>query len=115
MKYTIEQQTEALAEASKICNLDAHITTFERKSDLHTWADRIIGIFYRKNIPVKRSYMMCSTLDMDFFFTKEGEAVYTYAGYADSRDATEEKIVNAFRMANKMKEEMQKAIEKNDL
>lgn len=24
-------------------------------------------------------------------------------------------IVNAFRMANKMKEEMQKAIEKNDL
>lgn len=112
MRYTNEQQIEALVQASKICKLHAHITTFQRKSDLQTWADRIIGIFYRKHMPIKRSYMMCSTLDMDFFFTKDGEAVYTYAGYADNRDATEEKIVNAFRMANRMREEMQKAIQK---
>ena len=110
MKYTEKQFAEALAKASKKCGLDSHVTYFSKKSDLTTWADRVIGFFFRKGMPVKKSYMMCDSLDMTFFFFKNGIAAYTYAGYADMRDAREEKIVNAFKKANEMRLAMEEAL-----
>lgn len=110
MRYSHELQARAIKIAANKMNLDAHITHFYRKTDLHTYADRIMKSWYRNGMPAKRSYMMCDTLDMNFFFTEDGTAVYTYAGYADTRDGNE-KIVEAFRKANAMREEMQATIE----
>lgn len=110
MNYTEKQFAEALEKASKKCGLDSHVSCLSKKSDMQTWADRVIGFFFRKGMNVKRSYMMCDCLDMTFFFLKNGIAVYTYAGYADMRDAREEKIVNAFRKANEMRLAMEEAL-----
>lgn len=108
-RYLHSQQAKALEVAAKKCGLDCHISFIEKKSQLYTWADRIAGRFFRKMMPVKRSYLYCDSLDIDFFFLEDGTAVYTYAGYADQRDATE-KIVDAFCIANKMRLEMETAI-----
>ena len=110
MEYTEEQFAKALEISSNKCGLDAHISWLDKKSDMQTWADRIIGIFFRKGMPIKRSYMWCNSLDMTFFFLKNGEAVYTYSGFADARDANDEKIVQAFRKANEMREAMEQAL-----
>lgn len=112
MAYTEEQFEEALKISAKQCGLDAHVSHLYKKSDKQTWADRIIGIFFRKGMPIKRSYMWCNTLDMTFFFLKDGTAVYTYSGYADNRDANEERIVQAFRKANEMRLAMEQALAK---
>lgn len=114
MEYTIEQQTQAMEQAFKQYNLDCHIVYKERKSEFYTWAERIAKMFFRnrKGMPVKNSYMYCNALDMCFFFLEDGTAIYTYAGYADKRDATEEKIVNAFRIANKVRTAMEEALAK---
>lgn len=112
MKYTEEQFALALSEAAKKCGLDSHIYYLKRKADMQTWADRVIGCCYRKGMPVKRSYMFCDALDMTFFFLPSGKAVYSYAGQDNQSDATEEKIVNAFRKANEMRIEMEKALER---
>lgn len=109
-RYLHSQQAKAIEIAAKKCGLDCHITRFERKADLQTMADKIFKRFFVKYKPVKRSFLYCDTLDCNFFFLPDGEAAYTYAGYADHRDATEEKIVNAFRLANRMRLEMEAAL-----
>lgn len=90
--------------------MDNHTVRFERKTDLVTWADRIIGFFYRKNMPARRSYMYCNTLDMTFFYLQNGKAVYTYAGQADERDSGE-LLIKAFTKAEEIRIEMERAIE----
>ena len=111
MKYSFEQQAKAISEAAKKLNLSTHITILQYKKDLHTWADRILARFFRKEMPIKRSYLFCDSLDVDFFFTADGEAAFTYAGYADRRDLDDEKLIKAMHMAKQMREEMQKIIE----
>lgn len=111
MKYSHEQQAKAMSKAAKKLNLDAHITTLQYKKDLQTWADRILARFFRKEMPIKRSYLFCNSLDVDFFFTEDGEAAFTYAGYADHRDLDDEKLMKAMHMAKQMRDEMQKIIE----
>ena len=110
MAYTEEQFKKALELAAKKCGLDSHISYLDKKSDMQTWADRVIGMFYRKGMSIKRSYMYCNSLDITFFFFEDGKAAYTYSGYADERDATEEKIVKAFKLANKMRDTMEKVL-----
>jgi hypothetical protein len=112
MKYSHDIQEQAIEKAAKRLNLDAHITHCDLKSDLHTWADQLMKRCFRKGMPFKRSYMMCETLDINFFFVDNGEAIYTYAGYADNRDSKEERIVEAFRKANLMRTYMQEEAEK---
>lgn len=109
-RYLHSQQAKALIIASSKCGLSPHITTVERKTELTTWADRIFGRFFKKYKPIKRSFLYSETVECTFFFLPNGEAAYTYAGLADHRDATEEGIVNAFRLANTMRREMEAAI-----
>ncbi len=110
MKYSEEQFADAIAKAAQKCGLGAHIYYLYKKSDMQTWADKLIGMDFRKGMAVKRSYMLCDTLDMTFFFSEQGNAKYTYCGKADKRDASDEKIVNAFKMANEMRLEMERAL-----
>ena len=110
MKYTYEQQERAIHDSARELGLDAHINKPTCKKDLYSYADKISSMWFRPHMPVKRSYMMCDSLDMDFFFTEDGTAIYTYAGYADDRDGNN-KIVEAFTKANEMRVLMQKKIE----
>lgn len=80
-----------------------------------TWAERIAERFRGgRQLPVKNSYMYCDTLDMSFFFGETGTPYMTYAGYvtADSKDITEEKLVEAFRKAGLVLEAMKELAEK---
>lgn len=112
MKYSNEIQAEAIERAAKRLKLDSHINYCDYKKYLHTWSDQLMKRWFRKDMPYKRSFLMCNSLDVNFFFLENGEAVYTYAGYADDRDAREYKIVEAFRKANQMREYMQEEAEK---
>lgn len=109
MKYTHEQQEKALGIAFKKCGLNNHTVIFEFKKDLVTAADKLIWIWYRKKMPVRKSYMYCNALDMTFFFTKDGKAMYTYAGQADERDSGE-LLIKAFAKAEEVRIEMERAI-----
>ncbi len=112
MKYSDGIQRTAIERAAERLCLDAHISTAEKKSELFTFAEKLMWPWFRKGTQYKKSFMMCDTLDMCFLFTCEGEAIYTYSGYADKRDACEERIVNAFRTANKMRIYMMEEAEK---
>ena len=114
MKYTHEQQAAALHQAAKNMGIDAHVTTLDYKNQLQTWADKILGRFFRKGMPVKRSYLFCDCLDVDFFFHESGEAAFTYAGYADSRDLDGGSLEKAMKMAKAMRDEMQRVIEEGE-
>lgn len=110
MKYSFEQQAKAMSEAAEKLNLSTDIAILRYKKDLNTLADRILVRLFRKGMPIKRSYLFCNILYVDFFFTAVGEAVFTYAGYADHRDLDDEKLIKAMHMAKQMREEMQKII-----
>ena len=109
MKYTHEQQEIAIEKACDVCQLGSHIFNPSLKSNLSTWADRIMGRWYRKLMPIKQTFMYCNTLDMNFFFTEDGRAMFTYAGYCDNGCECDS-LVNAFKIANEMIKEMQKVI-----
>ena len=109
MQYTNEQQEQALSIAFKKCGLNNHTVYFEKKSDMQTWADKLMGFFFRKGMPVRKSYMYCETLDMTFFFTLEGRAMYAYSGYADERDSGKN-LIEAFNKADEVRKAMVEAI-----
>ena len=113
MEIDNEKQVNALTKASKRCKLSAHIDFAYKKSDCsNTWAEKIMQRWYRKLMPYKSSYMFCDTMDLCFFFGKDNRPMYTYAGYADlERDATEERIIKAFKTANLMLKYMKEEIE----
>ncbi len=110
MKYTNELQHKALELACKNCSLSSHIAWTEYKKDLSTWSDRIMGRWFRKGIPHKKSYMYCDTLDMNFFYDEEGRPTMTYAGYSKTIKECES-VINAFELSKKMLREMKEVIE----
>lgn len=111
MKYSFEQQAKAMSEAAEKLNLSTDIAILRYKKDLNTLADRILARLFRKGMPIKRSYLFCNILYVDFFFTAAGEATFTFAGYAYHIDLDDEKLIKAMHMAKQMREEMQKIIE----
>lgn len=112
MKYTHVEQARAMEKAAKILGLDAHVVGVDYKKDLHTWADKILGCnYFRKGMPVKRSYLFCECLDITFFFTEYGHATFSYAGIADHRDLEDDGLIKAMKLAKRMVEEMEKAVE----
>lgn len=102
-----EREEIAIEKACKENGLDSHITRFYKKAELATWADRLYSRWFVKDNPIKRSYMYCSTLDMNFFFSKDGKAMCTYAGYCDS-DKEFDNLVKAFNLAKKVVADMDK-------
>lgn len=102
---TNEQQAKLITAACKEAGLDGHIRWIEGKKQADTWAEKIAIRFKDGNpLPVKNSYMYCDTLDMCFFYNEAGTPFMTYAGYvtADSKDITEGKLLEAFRMARQV-------------
>lgn len=111
---TAQKQAELIAAACKKAGLDGHIKWIEKKAHAQTWAERIAERFRGgRQLPVKNSYMYCDTLDMSFFYGETGTPYMTYAGYvtADSKDITEEKLLEAFRKAGQVLEMMKELAE----
>ncbi len=109
MKYTLEQQEQAIVKACKEYGLDCHIAQYEHKKELGTWADKIMGNWFRKSMPFKRSCMYCERLDMNFFFSEDGTAMFTYAGYCDSSDEAGN-LQKAIMIANRVRLRMKQNI-----
>lgn len=112
---TEKQQAEIIYKACKENNLDSHIKWIRTKSDVQTWAEKIMWRFFDKKaadteIPVKTSYMYCEHLDMCFFFTEWGLPCMTYAGYAglNDSDVAEHKLEQSFRTARRVLETMKR-------
>ena len=78
-RLTIEQETEALHNAARKAGLDAHIVRMERKSDAHTYAEKLMLNCYRKGMPYKSSYLYCDTVDACFFFDHDGKASVSFS------------------------------------
>lgn len=74
---TEQRQAELIAAACKEAGLDGHIRWIESKKQADTWAEKIAMRFKGSNsLPVKNSYMYCDTLDMRFFFWRNGIALH---------------------------------------
>lgn len=76
-RLTHDQEQEALYNAARSANLDAHIKYMERKSDAHTLAEKLMLNSYRRGMPYKASYLYCDTLDVCFYFDHDGRACVT--------------------------------------
>lgn len=101
---------EAIFQACRECGLEEYALCIEKVSRFQNHAEKIVKPFFYKGIPVKKSFMRCEGLDMCFFFTKDGSAMYSYAGLANAKDADEGHIVKAFQTANRMRAAMEKAL-----
>jgi hypothetical protein len=111
---TVEKQAEKIAAACKETGLDGHIKWIDSRKQANTWAEKIAERFRnRRQLPVKNSYMFCDTLDMCFFYSKEGQPIVTYAGYAtpDSPDINCGKLAEAFGKAEQVLNAMRKLAE----
>lgn len=110
-------QEEAFTNACKKLNLNGHVTVFDSKKDAITSADKIATDSFYKGMCVKKSYMHCFSLDMTFFFNRDGKSDFAYAGRYNRTD-TPEKMYEAFKKANEllsaMDEEMDKLLKEQE-
>jgi hypothetical protein len=110
---TLEQKEKILYESSRECNLDAHITQCEKKSDLATIAQRIMGwTGFIKNNPHKQSYLYFDSVDSCFYIDNHDNACVTFGArwIVGSKDLTISKFERALMIINKMLETMQDKI-----
>ena len=117
LENVLKFQEEAFISACEKLDLNGHVTVFDSKKDASTHADKIaINSFY-KGMCVKKSYMCCSSLDMTFFFNRDGKSDFAYAGRYNKED-TPEKMYEAFKKANElliaMDEEMDKLLKEQE-
>lgn len=117
LENVLKFQEEAFVRACEKLQLYSHITEFNSKKNASTPADKIAtGSFY-KGMCVKKSYMHCFSLDMTFFFNRDGKSDFAYSGRYNRTD-TPEKMYEAFKKANEllsaMDEEMDKLLKEQE-
>jgi hypothetical protein len=78
-RLTIEQEEDALYNAARKAGMGAHIEYMERKSDAHTYAEKIMLNAYRRGMPYKPSYLYCDTVDACFYFDYDGQACVSFS------------------------------------
>ena len=105
MIYDSDLQYQALEQACEHLGMDSHIVVIKSKKDCITDADKKAYGIIGRPFAVKRSYLNCNSLDATFFYNNEGEATYTYCGYADRHDS-KERLLAAFETADKLRMEM---------
>lgn len=104
MKDLFKLQKEIIEESAKELGLDEHIRYMERKYDLHTGANKLMGMHFEKHKPYKDSYLWCDKLDVSFFFDDRNKASVAMSGIwrSDCTDLTEGKVANALIKMQKM-------------
>lgn len=110
MGLTNDQRIKILHDSCRECGIDGHIVVAEKKSDLHTVAEKALGwLGWYKNIPHKNSYLYMDSVDACFFISKNNYANVTFAARwsVGSKDLDIEKFETAIMIINKMLETMQ--------
>lgn len=117
MEYKRQRCAEMITAACNRAGLDGHIKWIRKKSDVHTWAERVaflnpFGGMVGKR-PVKNSHMYCDTLDMCFYYNHAGVATVSYAGRAELNraDMRDGKLIEAFQKAKVVLEYMQELMD----
>ena len=108
-------KSNILQQACKECGLDGHIKLLGLKRDATTWPEKVADGCRKMHskMPVKSSFVFCDRLDMTFYFNHKNKACVSFSGYAQhgTRDLAEGKLQEAFVIAGKMVETMQKLID----
>jgi len=108
MKLTNDRKIKILHDSSRICNLDSHVTTCEKKSELYTQAERMMGNMSYTANPHKNSYLFLDSVDACFYIERETACVtFTARWGVGSKDLSIEKFEKALILINKMLETMQ--------
>ena len=107
---TLEQKKQILYESCRECGLDGHIVVSEKKSDLHTVAEKAMGwLGWYKNIPYKNSYLYFDSVDACFFISSNNIAsvAFTARWCVGSKDLSLTRFEKGVSIINKMLETMQ--------
>jgi len=108
MKLTNEQKTKILHDSAIKCDMGGHVVICEKKADLQTNAERMMGnMSYVKN-PYKNSYLYLDSVDACFYVEREMACVTFVASWiVGSKDLSISKMEKAIILINKMLLEMQ--------
>ena len=103
-----DEKYKILHDSARECNLDSHIVVADKKSDLHTQAEIMMGnMSYFKN-PHKNSYLHFDSVDACFYIEREVACVtFTARWGVGSKDLSIDRFEKALMNINKMLETMQ--------
>lgn len=108
MRLTQEQKIKILHDSARECNLDSHIITADKKSDLHTQAEQMMGNMSHFKNPHKNSYLHFDSVDACFYIERENACVtFTARWGVGSKDLSMDRFEKALININKMLEIMQ--------
>ena len=110
MKLTLDQKINIIHDSARECNLDSHVVVTEKKSELHTLAEKGMGMFgWYKNMPHKNSYLYFDSVDVCLYISSSDKAcvVFSARWFAGSKDLSMEKFEKALISINKILETMQ--------
>lgn len=110
MKLTLEQKIQIIHDSARECNLDGHVVVVEKKSELHTLAEKGMGMFsWYKNMPHKNSYLYFDSVDACFYISKTDRACVVFSAKWNfgSKDLSISRFQKALISINKMLEAMQ--------
>ncbi len=105
MRLTNEQKIKILHDSARKCNLDSHVTIREKKIDLQTHAEKMMGNMSHVKNPHKNSYLYFDSVDACFYIERETACVtFTARWGVGSKDLSISKIEKALISINKMLE-----------
>jgi hypothetical protein len=110
-----DQKTVILYNACRKCNLDAHIVSAEKVSELYTLAEIGIKKFGTNfKTPHKNSYLFCDSVDACFYITDHDFPCVNITAKltAGSKDLTIERVEKALSTINELLNAIQAEIEK---
>lgn len=108
MRLTEKQKVEILHDSARICDLDSHVTVCDKKSDLQTHAERMMGNMSHVKNPHKNSYLFFDSVDACFYIERETACVtFTARWSVGSEDLSISRFEKALISINKMLETMQ--------
>ena len=111
MELNSEQIKNILHDSARKCDMDGHVVICEKKVDLQTNAERMMGnMSYVKN-PHKNSYLYLDSVDACFYIERKTACVtFTARWDVGSKDLSIERMVKAIVLTGNMLEEMQRMI-----
>ncbi len=113
MKLTNEKKIQILHDSARQCDLDSHITVCEKKSDIQTQAEMMMGNMSFVKNPHKNSYLYFDSVDACFYIEREKACVtFTARWDVDSKDLSINRMEKALITINKMLRTMQDMINK---
>lgn len=107
-----EAQTRILHDAARQCNLDGHVKVADKKVDLYTFAERMMGHFgWRRGVCYKQSYLCLDSVDTCFYINEYNKACCTFTAQWQAGAVDLMKLDTAGALVNKLLNEIQSLID----